>query len=154
MEAECCPDIDLSAWDAKTISWKSKPFYVVKIPAFFNTPIGFESAASKAIAAIEKNYGKAEPFIILARHAGLFSVKLFFALDEAVHSGPGVETLSGTFLTKSFAGKYSDKSKWEKETMEYAKSKTGVEPRELFFWYSNLKRGQGLLKTVVFAKVD
>ena len=158
MEPECCPDIDLTAWDAKTISWKSKPFYVVKIPAFFNTPIGFGSAVSKALAAIEKDYKKAEPFIILARHAGFFSVKLFFALDEAVHSGPGVETLSGTFVTKSFLGKdYSEAGKWAKETAEYAKSKTGVEPKELYFWYANCPKcakKQGGVKTVVFAKVD
>ncbi|MEW5955714.1 MAG: hydrolase [Candidatus Micrarchaeota archaeon] len=159
MEPECiCPDIDLKAWDGKTLSWKSKPFYAVKIPALFHIPLGFEGAVKKAEAAIEKDYKKAEPFLMLVRDEGLFSAKILFALDESVHSGPGVETLSGILLTKAFSGKdYSEAGKWAKEALEYAKSKTGVEPRELFFWYANCPKcakKQGGVKTVVFAKVD
>ena len=159
LSEECiCPNIDLNAWEGKTLSWKSKPFYVVKVRAFFHMPIGFGGAVNKALAVIEKDYKKTEPFLMLTRHEGMFSAKVFFAVDESVHSGPGIETLSGTFVTKAFLGKdYSEAGKWAKQTVEYAKSKTGVEPKELYFWYANCPKcakKQGGVKTVVFAKVD
>lgn len=131
----CCPEFDPKAWDEKEITWKDKLFVKSHVTSLFHVPLNFGAVTRRSLSAIEKA-GAADPeTIILADENSPWGADVYFSVTGEV---PGMKTekISGTFLAKVFEGPYRDAGKWAKEMKEYAKSRKGMEPEKLYFYYT------------------
>jgi hypothetical protein len=153
----CCKNIDLAKWNFRRVKWRNKPFYVVKYGTFFHIPIGMDKVMTNGMELLRTKYKTDYPEFWLAKDTGLFSAKMFFAVNRVNPRDPNVIMLSGTYVTRGFQGPYKNMGNYIRVFMEQVHQKYGLKPKDLLFWYVNCPKcakKQGGPKIVIFGKIS
>lgn len=151
----CCEPFDPKSWQVKTIVWKDKIFVKDHVTSFLHIPLNMGQKVVKNMALIEKANAKAPYQLMLTEEKSLWGCDIYIDVAKKV-PGAKMATLSGTFLTKVFEGKYQNAGKWAKEMVEYVEAK-GRKLIKLYFSYTTCPKcakAYGKNYVVLFAQVN
>lgn len=129
----CCPPFDPATWEAKEVHWDDKLFLRDHVVSFFHVPLNMGRRLTKDMALIEAAGAKSEQQLMLADDSSPWGSELYIDVSRPV-PGAKMERLSGTFLTRVFAGPYSDMGRWAGEMKAFVRGR-GCELDKLFFAY-------------------
>jgi len=122
---QCCPPFEPKKWENKTHNWENKPFIKETIPTFFHIP--FPPMIGKKITKMweQVKQSKAEPkdikdWLVLFHDPSAFKSEIFMSAIKKV-KGANNQPISGTFISKVFAGPYNAIPKFIKEMDNYLK---------------------------------
>jgi hypothetical protein len=134
-KVDCCPRFDPAPWDGKKFEWQDKKFIKGKVFTAFNIPMNFGKVMTRMSAAIDKAGVKFQDFIALSDHTSSWNMDLYLAVDKEV---PGAEnvTLSGSYISKVYEGKFQDTGKWMQDFTAYAKQQGYSEMKKMYMWYT------------------
>jgi hypothetical protein len=119
----CCPEFHPEKWDQKSHDWYGKPFIKDSLPTFFHIP--FPPMIGQKMTKLWKmveDAQKAEPdktdTLLLFRDPSPFKSEMYVSVTGPVPEAENVN-LSGSFISKVFAGAYNDIPKFIKEMDGY-----------------------------------
>ncbi len=156
---ECCPEFNPEKWDGKTFTWENKPFIRESIPTFFHIP--FPSSIGKKVVKLmklaedskmeEKN---PEEVLLLFRDPSAFRSEIYLSVAGAV-SGADNAGISGTLISKVYAGPYNAIPKFIKQMNEYLNS-LGKKAGDYYIHYAycpKCAKKYGNNYMIIFARV-
>lgn len=132
---DCCPKFDPVPWDGKEFAWQNKKFIKDKVCTFFHIPMNFGSAMKKLQAQVEKAGATMQDYMALSDHTSKWNMDLYLAVDKEIVGAENV-TLSGTFLSKVYEGKFQDTGKWCQDFTTYAKLQGYATIQKWYMWYT------------------
>jgi len=130
----CCEIFNPEPWWEKEITWKDKLFVKDHVTSFMHIPLNFGQKVVKNMKLIELAGAKTEHQLMLTDEKSLWGADIFINVVKDV-ANVQMTTISGTFLTKVFEGKFQDAGKWVMEMKEYVKSKS-KESKKIYFFYT------------------
>lgn len=116
---ECCPKFNIGKWNKKTFSWHHKPFITASVPTFFHIP--YPPMIAKQITRLmkmatdsQKLPKNKEDVLVLFADPHPFKTEILLSVTDKV---PGAKntTLSGTFMSEVFDGKFKMLPKFIKQ---------------------------------------
>ncbi len=133
-EQECCPKIEPSQWDDKTLEWQNKRFVRASVRTLFFMPMNFGGVMRKLDKKVREAGANIQDNLCLADHTSKWNMDLYLAVDKAI---PGAENtqISGKFYSKIYEGPFSDTGKWCKEYERIVKNK-GMDIKKWYMWYT------------------
>ena len=159
MEKECCPKFNPSKWNEKTFVWKNKPFIREWIPTLFHIP--FPPMIGKKITKMmnlaneaKKVSANKEDVLILFRDPSAFKSEIYFSVTGEVKNATNAK-ISGTFISKVFAGGYNSVPKFIKQMNEYLEKK-GKKAKDYYIHYTycpKCAKKYGNNYMIIFAEV-
>ena len=159
MEKECCPKFNPSKWNEKTFVWKNKPFIRESIPTLFHIP--FPPMIGKKITKMmnlaneaKKVSANKEDVLILFRDPSAFKSEIYFSVTGEVKNATNAK-ISGTFISKVFAGGYNSVPKFIKQMNEYLEKK-GKKAKDYYIHYTycpKCAKKYGNNYMIIFAEV-
>ncbi len=159
MEKECCPKFNPKKWNEKTFNWKNKSFIMESIPTLFHIPfppmIGNRITKMMALAdKAKKVSSKKEEILVLFHDPSAFKSEIYLSVTGEV-SGANNAKISGTFITKVFAGPYNAIPKFIKQMNEYLakKEKTAKDYYVHYAYCPKCAKKYGNNYMILFAKV-
>ncbi len=119
----CCPIFNAEKWDNKTYFWNEKKFLMATIPTLFHIPlppmIGKKVTKMMEKAEVaEKLEDDREEILLLFTDPTAFKSEIYLSVTGEVPEADNT-TLTGTFMSKVFEGKYKDIPKFIKEMEAY-----------------------------------
>lgn len=158
----CCPKFDPKRWEGKTHKRTKKPFIMESIPTFFHIPfppmIGWKTTkmckmmedAHKA----EKNPSDA---LLLFRDPSAFRSEIYLSVTGRVPQAKNV-TISGNFISKTYAGPYNAVPKFIKNMNNYLVKQGKKIPKndEYYIHYTycpKCAKKYGKNYMIIFAKI-
>ena len=153
-ETGCCARLDKTKWDGREFVWKDKPFLRDHMRAFLHMPLNFGSVMARDQAIIEGAAAWPEEPFWLTDEVSPWGSDLYVAIDGDVPKAR-IDHLSGTFLTKVFAGPYRDVGKWIAQTEAFVAAR-GKTAKKRYFYYATCPgcaKKLGGNQVVVFAQV-
>lgn len=159
MKEECCPRFNPKKWDGKTNVWKNKQFIKESLPTFFHIPfppmIGKKITKMWSLANKSKKIeANKDNILILFRDPSAFKSEIYLSVTGPV-KGADNSKLSGTFVSKVFAGPYNAIPKFIKQMSEYL-SKKGKAALDYYVHYAycpKCAKKYGNNYMILFAKV-
>lgn len=151
----CCPKFNPEPWHEREIIWENKKFVTDRVLSFFHIPLNFGQVMKRIMDKIEVSNVKSEEMIVLSDEDSLWGTNVFVNVSGDVKSGK-MTTISGTFLSKTFEGSFSNMGKWIKEMKEFVKSK-GKEIKAQYFYYTTCPKcakEHGKNYVVLLSKID
>ncbi len=133
-EISCCPKFNPEPWNEKEIIWENKIFITDRVLSFFHIPLNFGRVMTRIMKKVEASNAKLEEMVVLTDEDSLWGTNVFVNVSRNVKNGK-MTTISGTFLSKTFEGSFSNMGKWIKEMEQYVKSK-GKEIKMQYFYYT------------------
>ncbi|MFA6446987.1 MAG: hydrolase [Patescibacteria group bacterium] len=135
----CCPEFHPARWDGKTHEWYNKPFIKETVPTFFHIPfppmIGQKIVKMMKLAEASNSIdADKENVLILFRDPSAFKSEIYFSVTSAVPTANNT-TISGSFVSKTFAGGYNAIPKFIKEMDEYL-AKEGKKAKDYYIHYA------------------
>ncbi len=119
----CCPEFHPARWDGKTHEWYNKPFIKETIPTLFHIPFPpmIGQKMTKMMKLIEDSK-MAEPnkedILVLFHDPSAFKSEIYISVLGNVPNANNA-TISGSFVSKVFAGSYNGVPKFIKEMDAY-----------------------------------
>ena len=157
-EKICCPKFDPALWDEKEIVWQDKLFVKDSVTSFMHIPLNMGQVITRMWSKVEAAGAKTEPkdWLLLSYEGSSWKSEQFMAVAKEV---PGMENvkISGKFLTKVFEGPYQEAKNWYPQMIDYARSKTGKDPKKVYFYYTTCPKCAKLYGknyVVVFAEIE
>ncbi|MFA6043033.1 MAG: hydrolase [Patescibacteria group bacterium] len=132
---ECCPKFDPTPWDGKKFAWQNKKFIKGKVFTIFHMPLNFGSTMKQLTTRVEKAGAQMPDMLTLSDHTSKWNMDLYLAVDKEIVGANNV-TLSGTFLSKVYEGKFQDTRKWCQDFTTYAKQQGYAEIEKQYMWYT------------------
>jgi hypothetical protein len=122
-QKECCPMFDKDRWDDKTHDWNNKRFIKESIPTFFHIPfppmIGNRiSKMCKAVDDSSSTPTNMTDVLVLFNDPSSFKSDLYMSVDKEIPNANNVQ-ITGTFISRVFAGPYNSIPKFMKEMDEF-----------------------------------
>jgi hypothetical protein len=151
----CCEPFNPEPWQDKEITWKNKIFVKDHIISFLHIPLNFGGKVVKNMKLIEAAGAESEHQLMLTDENSLWGADIYIDVSKEV-SGAQMATISGTFLTKVFAGPYKNAGKWAEEMKEYVKNKN-KKLKKMYFFYTTCPKcakAYGKNYVVIFAQID
>lgn len=153
-ETGCCARLKRDDYDEREWTWNDKLFLKDHIRALLHIPLNYGSVISRDHAAIEEAAAYPVDPLWLTDEVSPWGSDILMATDRPVPGGEMV-TLSGTFLSKVFAGTYRDIGKWISSMNEFVASR-GHTTQKLYFFYATCPKCAkrfGENDVVLFAQV-
>lgn len=155
----CCPLLEDERWENQTHNWNMKPFVTDSIPTFFHMPFPPMIGKSirrmdQAIAAAGQAEDKREDTLVLFRDPSPFRSEILISVKGTV-AGAKNTTLSGTFISKVFAGGYNSVPQHIKSMDAYL-STQGKKASDYYIHYAycpKCTKKYGSNKMILFARV-
>lgn len=133
-EKTCCPRFDPTLWDEKTIEWNSKKFIKDRVCTLLYMPLNFGGTMKRVYERVGKAGATIQDGMWLSDHTSPWNINLYVAVDTEISGAENV-TLSGTFLSKVYAGKFRDTGVWMKDFHSYANSRN-LSIKKVYMWYT------------------
>jgi hypothetical protein len=156
---ECCPKFIPEKWDQKTFNWVEKPFIKEAIPTFFHIPfppmIGKKITKMCQMAEDSKMAeSNKEDTLILFRDPGAFKSEIYLSVTGSVPNANNAN-LSGTFMSKVFAGSFNAVPQFMKQMDEYLATQ-GKKAKDYYIHYAYCPKcaeKYGNSYMIIFAKI-
>lgn len=157
-EEICCPRFDPQLWQDKEVGWDGKRFIQDSVAQLMHIPL--PGAFGRTVRRMYDKIGKAEAGTLDEDNLMLFSEvspnkgQLFISTTKDVPDAKNT-TLSGTFLTRVYDGKFNDIPKWLKDMNGYIKEKEKT-AKQYYFYYTTCPKcakKYGHNYVVIFAEV-
>ena len=138
-EKICCPKFNPEKWDQKTYNWENKTFIKETIPTFFHIPfppmigqrITKMCQLSENAKTVETDI---EDVLMLFHDPSAFKSEIYLSVTGPVPNANNA-SISGTFMTKVFAGNFTDVPKFIKQTDEYLAGQ-GKKAKDYYIHYA------------------
>lgn len=152
-ETGCCPILKAEDWDKKEITWESKLFLKTPFKSFFHIPLGFGKIITKAMTQLAEADAMPDLPMMLTCDESLFGGTLLIAAEKPI-PGWETETLSGTFASRLFEGKYSQTGQWIREMQKYMKQQDKTTEKLYMFYGTCPKCAKvyGAAQTAILAR--
>jgi hypothetical protein len=150
----CCEPFNPGPWENKEIVWDKKLFVRDHVTGFFHIPLNMGSKITKNMALIEQAGAKSPVQLMLTDENSLWGADVYIAVAQDV-PGAQMTTLSGTFLTKVFEGRYQNIGTWAEEMKKFVTEK-GKALRKMYFSYTTCPKcakAYGKNYVVIFAQI-
>lgn len=138
-QKECCPEFNPEKWDKRTFNWENKPFIKEAIPTLFHIP--FPPMVGKKITKMwkmaeqaQKTAENKEDILVLFSDPSPFKSELYFSVTGNVPEANNT-SLSGTFMSKVFDGRFNAVPKFMKQMDEYL-SEQGKKAKKYYVHYA------------------
>jgi hypothetical protein len=157
---ECCPVFHSEKWNEKTFRWDRKPFIKASIPTFFHMPyppmIGKQiTRLTKLAEESNKLDSNKEEILVLFTDPHPFKSEIFLSVSGEVPDAKNA-SLTGTFISKVFDGKYNSMPKFMKEMDVYLEG-LNKKSRQYYVHYAycpKCAKEAGHNYMVLFAEVE
>lgn len=158
-EEICCPRFDPQLWQDKEISWVEKRFIQDNVAQIFHIPL--PGAFGKTVRRMQEKIVKADAGALDENSLMLYSEispnkgELFISTSKDVPDAQNTH-LTGTFMTRTYDGKFNDIPKWLKDMDGYVKEKEKT-AKKYFYYYTTCPKcakKHGHNYVVIFAKVE
>ena len=130
----CCPEFDPVPWDNKILEWDNKKFVQDKVRTFFYMPINFGSVITKIMKKIEETQAPGSDYLCLSDHTSKWNMDIYLAVDEVIGGLHNI-TMSGSFFSRVYEGKFKDTKKWY-ENFNSSAEKIGLSISKTYTWYT------------------
>ena len=150
----CCPRFDPEPWDDRQLTWHDKRFVKEHVPCFLHVPIGMGRKMAKQMALIGVARAQADGQPMLSDATSAWGTDLYIPVTRPV-PGAVMDTLSGTFLTKVFEGRYREAGQWVAQMKAHVASKQR-ELDKIYFGYTmcpSCAKAYGKNYVVLFARL-
>lgn len=157
---ECCPTFHPKKWDNKTHHWDKKKFIKASVPTLFHIPlppmIGKRVTKMMKMAEDSKKLSdNKEEILLLFNDPSAFKSDMYLSVADNV-LGAKNSTLSGTFMSRVFDGKYNAIPKFIKQMDTYL-AKQDKKARDYYVHYAycpKCAKEAGHNYMVLFAQVS
>jgi hypothetical protein len=129
----CCPRFRPEAWEGVELHLDAKPFARAETRSIMHIPVNFGRVFGRVMAKLEPDFDPHD-HIVLSRELSPWKAEHLFAHKTPLE-GEEMATLSGTFITKTFEGPFSDAGKWDAEMRGLAKAR-GCDDPEVYFFHT------------------
>ncbi len=133
-ETDCCPRLNVDAWQEKLITYKNKLFLKDHVTSIFHIPLNYGRVMERDMAMIEKAGAHSREQIILTDEKSPWGADVYIAVEKEVPKAD-MEKISGNFLSKVFEGPYNKIETYLDEMKTFVKSKN-KEIKKIFFYYA------------------
>ena len=151
----CCPPFDPAQWDEKEIVWHDKKFVTDHILSLFHMPLTLNGRVKKNGKLIINAGADIPDYLMLIDENSKWGAEMYIEVLKDVPRAK-MTTMSGTFLTKVFEGRYKFIGMWAAQMDDYVKSK-GKTVEQFFYFYTTCPKCAkvyGKNYVVLFAKVE
>jgi hypothetical protein len=135
----CCPKFNPEKWDGKTQVWNNKAFIKETMPTLCHMP--FPATINKKVTRLCQLSEEAkmveadiENTLLLFRDPSAFKSEIYLSVTGNV-AGADNAAISGTFMSKVFAGPYKDVPKFIKQMNEYLAAQ-GKKAKDYYIHYA------------------
>ncbi len=134
----CCPRFDPAPWVDQQVVWHDKPFVTDHVHCLFHIPIDMSSTVKRNDQWIRAAQAAPAQPLMLSDDVSPWGADLYIEVTGPVPNAR-MTTLSGTFLTKVYEGRYSQAGKWAAD-MRRTVSEKRLELDKLYFGYTTCPR--------------
>lgn len=131
----CCPKLNINLWENKTHIWKNKLFLKGEIKQIFHIPINLNKVINEMFSKIKTNNiaPSNKDFLMLFYDPSPWKSEVYMTITKKIKT-EAITTLSGTFVSKVFEGKYNDIPKWIAQMNKHFASKEIKVIKYYFHW--------------------
>ncbi len=130
----CCPPFDPEPWQDKTLLWENKRFLKENVKTIMFMPLNFGGKMKRIMADIETAGAECTDSMVLSDHTSKWNMDLLIAVDKDI-PGKTVKTITGTFYSRVYEGKFNETGKWCRDYEKKADD-LGFKVIKWYMWYT------------------